>query len=429
MIEGVNKLPPAHTLLFNLQDGKTDVKKFWKLPEYKSKEISKDYQENELLESLESLIADSVKKQLVADVPVGVLLSGGLDSSLITALASRVSNKIKTFTVSFPGYSNHDESTHAKLIADHFKTDHKELSAGDIHPDIMFKLARQFDEPMIDSSMIPTYLVSKLVREHCTVAIGGDGGDELFGGYKHYNRLLWTKDFVEPIPKQLRNFVSQISNFLLPIGFKGRYGLQSLSSNFKSELPILSSIFDQKFRKQLINKSYGPWALAGEEIRKSRIPSNTDLLQRITRMDFNNYLPEDILVKVDRASMLNSLELRSPLLDFRVIEFAYGNIPSNLKTTNSERKILLKKLASKILPSGFDYQRKQGFSIPLDYWLKSPVWLNFFKDILLDKNQQLFDHKTINRIFKMQEKGISNGERLFGLVLFELWRREYNISL
>ena len=177
------------------------------------------------------------------------------------------------------------------------------------------------------------------------MAIGGDGGDELFGGYKHYNRLLWTKDFVEPIPKQLRNFVSQISNFLLPIGFKGRYGLQSLSSNFKSELPILSSIFDQKFRKQLINKSYGPWALAGEEIRKSRIPSNTDLLQRITRMDFNNYLPEDILVKVDRASMLNSLELRSPLLDFRVIEFAYGNIPSNLKTTNSERKILLKKLA------------------------------------------------------------------------------------
>jgi asparagine synthase (glutamine-hydrolysing) len=429
MIDGIQKLPPAHTLLYNLRDGKKEINKFWKLPEYESNENSKDYQEEDLIESLESLLADAVEKQLVADVPVGVLLSGGLDSSLITALASRVSNKIKTFTVSFPGYSNHDESNHAKLIADYFQTDHKELSAGSIHPDIMFKLARQFDEPMIDSSMIPTYLVSKLVREHCTVAIGGDGGDELFGGYKHYNRLLWTKDFVEPIPRQLRNVVAHISNVLLPIGFKGRYGLQSLSSNFNSELPILSSIFDQKFRNKLINNSYKPWVFAGEEIRKSRIPSNTDLLQRITRMDFNNYLSEDILVKVDRASMLNSLELRAPLLDYRVIEFAYGKIPSTLKTTKSERKILLKKLASKILPSGFDYERKQGFSIPLDYWLKSPIWLNFFKDTLLDKEQRLFDHKTINRIFEMQEKGISNGERLFGLVLFELWRREYNISL
>lgn len=429
MIEGIKKLPPAHTLLFNLKDGKSTIKKYWQLPENTSLDSSTKVKEDELLASLETLLEDAVKKQLVADVPVGILLSGGLDSSIITALASRFSNKIKTFTVSFPGYSNHDESAHARLIADHFNTEHKELCADKIAPDIMYKLARQFDEPMIDSSMIPTYLVSKLVREHCTVAIGGDGGDELFGGYKHYNRLLWTKNIVSPIPIQLRNLISKLSNIALPIGFKGRYGLQSLSSNFNSELPVLSSFFDQKFRRALINKDYGFSSFGGEEIRKSRIPHNTDLLQRITRMDFNNYLPEDILVKVDRASMLNSLEVRAPLLDYRLIEFAFKEIPSCLKTTPKERKILLKKLAFEILPPSFNYQRKQGFSIPLDYWLKSPMWMDFFKDVLFDKNQQLFDHKTISKIFNMQEKGISNGERLFGLVLFELWRREYQICL
>jgi len=425
IIEGVKKLPPAHTLLFNLNNGESTIDRYWQLPDF----VDSGYTENELLNSLDNLLEDAVKRQLVADVPVGVLLSGGVDSSIITAIASRVSNKVKTFTVSFPKFASHNEADYAKLIANYFKTEHLELNADSIEPDIMFKLARQFDEPMIDSSMIPTFLVSKLVREHCTVAIGGDGGDELFGGYKHYNRMLSSNNLYSHLPLFLRRSVSQISESILPIGFKGKHWFQSMAYDLNSGLPITSSYFDQKYRNKLI-KSNTNWSFEAEGIRKSRIIKNRDLLQRITRTDFENYLPEDVLVKVDRSSMLNSLEVRAPLLDYRIIEFAYGNVPSNLKTIINERKILFKKLAKSILPADFDFQRKQGFSIPLDDWLKSTAWSTFFKEILFDKEQLFFDHKVINKMFKFQEKGISkNGERLFGLVLFELWRREYNISL
>ncbi|MDA3861608.1 MAG: asparagine synthase C-terminal domain-containing protein [Melioribacteraceae bacterium] len=294
----------------------------------------------------------------------------------------------------------------------------------------MFKLTRQFDEPMIDSSMIPTFLVSKLVREHCTVAIGGDGGDELFGGYKHYDRLLRSKEFFSGVPLPIKKIASQISGNILPIGFKGRIGLQNMIADLNTELPTVSSYFDKNYRKRLIDYHQKEWLLMAEEIRRNRTPANSNLLQRITRMDFENYLPEDVLVKVDRASMLNSLEVRAPLLDYRIIEFAFRKVPANLKATTNSRKIILKKLAEKILPDNFDYTRKQGFGIPLANWLRSGPWLDFFKIILLSSEQQLFNHKVVANMIKMHQNGISNNsERLFGLVLFELWRREYDISI
>ena len=146
-------------------------------------------------------------------------------------------------------------------------------------------------------------------------------------------------------------------------------------------------------------------------------------------MDFGNYLAEDILVKVDRASMLNSLEVRAPLLDYRLIEFAFGQVPSQLKATDSSRKILLKKLAQRILPRQFDLRRKQGFSIPLASWLQSGPWKEFFHSVLLDSESTLFDRKETGRLLAGQARGRVNSERLFALVLFELWRREYRISM
>jgi asparagine synthase (glutamine-hydrolysing) len=156
------------------------------------------------------------------------------------------------------------------------------------------------------------------------------------------------------------------------------------------------------------------------------VSPHLDLLQRATRTDFSNYLAGDILVKVDRASMLSSLEVRAPLLDYRLIEFAFGKVPSRLKATPREKKTLLKRLTTRMLPPEFDRQRKQGFSIPLASWLRAGAFRELFHDVLLD-SQTMFDRRTVRQLFSGQDRGRSNGERLFGLVLFELWRREYGV--
>ena len=427
ILDGVNKLPAGHTLLFDCKKGKHKLNAYWS-PSYLD-DSSPLMNEDDLLNELDVLIEDSVRLQLSADVPVGILLSGGVDSSLITAVAAKISKKVKTFTITFPDHKNYDESSHARLISDYFSTEHIELEANNIDSSLLPVLARQFDEPMCDSSMLPTFLVSQLVKEHCTVALGGDGGDELFGGYTHYSRLISSSKFLENMPMSLRNIVSKISETILPTGFRGRNWLQASNTNFNSGLPLIASLFDQKMRRSLLSNLHQlPKILPAEGIWIDKIPNIENLLQRATLMDFNNYLVEDILVKIDRTSMLNSLEMRSPLLDFRIIDFAFGKVPSDMKASSSERKILLKKLAQKKLPESFDFKRKQGFSIPLGEWLKKGSFRDLFYDVLTDSGS-MFDIGSVNSILKGQDKGLRNTERLFSLVMFELWRREYNISV
>ena len=424
MLQGVKKLPPAHALTFNIDTGHSNVWRYWTLPAY-ADDGGAPVDESRLLNELESLMEDAVRRQLVADVPVGILLSGGVDSSLITAMAARAAPKVKTFTIRFPGHAKYDETEHARLIANHFGTEHVELDAAETSVDLLSLLAKQFDEPMVDSSMIPTFLVSQLIRQHCTVALGGDGGDELFGGYPHYNRLLWMQQRLGRIPRALRASIAMSAERLLPAGFKGRNWLQGLGADLEYGLPLIASCFDRAAREQLMPPSH---PLVAERIRAERIPISNDLLQRATRMDFENYLAEDILVKVDRASMLNSLEVRAPFLDFRLIEFAFGRVPSHLKTTASSRKVLLKSLCGRILPPEFDQQRKQGFSIPLAHWLQLGPWQDFFRDVLLNSDDSPFDRKFVRKLIDGQARGRANSERLFSLVLFELWRKQYKVS-
>ena len=428
MLQGVEKLPPAHALVFDLNSGQSRLRRYWQLPELSASAAQGEADEAGLLDELEALLEDAVRRQLVADVPVGILLSGGVDSSLVAAMAARAASKVKTFTIRFPGFGQYDETEHARLIARHFGTEHVELVAAEATVDLLPLLARQFDEPMVDSSMIPTYLVSRLVREHCTVALGGDGGDELFAGYPHYNRLLWLQQKFGAIPQSLRLAASRTAQALLPVGFKGRNWLQGLGTDLRTGLPLIFSLLDRGTRQRLM-AGQGAWDLAAERAREQRIPKSADLLQRATRMDFGNYLAEDILVKVDRASMLNSLEVRAPLLDYRLIEFAFGKVPSRLKATAGSRKVLLKQLAARVLPREFDRQRKQGFSIPLAAWLRSGPWKTFFREILLGSDNTVFDHDEVSKLLAGQAKGRVNSERLFALVLFELWRREYRISM
>lgn len=425
LLQGFNKLPAAHALIFNLQTGESKLWQYWEPPEVSL--VGNPLDEDALLDELEALLEDSVRRQMVADVPVGVLLSGGVDSSLVTAMAVRASSRVQTFTISFAGHGRLDETEHARLIARHFGTRHSELIAEDATADLLPRLARQFDEPMVDSSMIPTFLVSQLVRQHCTVALGGDGGDELFGGYGHYSRLQWMQQRLALAPYPLLQGIARAAGKLLPVGFKGRNWAQGLGVALDNGLPLIESCFDATMRKRLLAKQPGG-PLVAESVFNSRVPLTSDLLQRATRMDFANYLPEDILVKVDRASMLNSLELRAPLLDYRLIEFAFRKVPSRLKATPIEKKILLKRLTARLLPAEFDQQRKQGFSIPLGEWLKGGAFRALFNEVLRDPRCS-FDAGAVDSLLRGQDKGRNNGERLFALVLFELWRREYGATI
>jgi asparagine synthase (glutamine-hydrolysing) len=232
------------------------------------------------------------------------------------------------------------------------------------------------------------------------------------------------------IPRPLRQVTALAAERLLPLGFAGsnvRTWLMASGGDLHQCLPLIASYFDTTARRKLMAQ-YPSHALVAETIHRDRVPRQADLLQRVTRKDFIDYLAEDILVKVDRASMLNSLEVRAPLLDYRVIEFAFGKVPSRLKATAQERKILLKRLAARVLPPEFDRQRKQGFSIPLSRWLTGGPFRDLFWDVLSDP-QCMFDHSTVRGLLRGQDRGRSNGERLFALTQFELWRREYQVSV
>jgi asparagine synthase (glutamine-hydrolysing) len=424
ILTGYNKLPPAHVLTFDLATGEAASRSYWTVPDF---DPSATGEPDALVDELEALLENAVRRQLVADVPVGVLLSGGLDSSLITALAARQGPGVKTFTIRFPGHGAFDETEHARLIARHYGTEHVELEAEEGTAELLPQLARQIDEPMGDSSAIPTYLVSKLVRQHCTVALGGDGGDELFGGYGYYPKLLRFRERTRLMPRLLGKAASALTTRFTPPGVGGtnaRAWLQALGTDWKTELPLIGVFYDPPLRERLMRPEL-QWPLVAEDIRNEAISDDDDVIQRVTRLDFRHYLAEDILVKVDRMSMLNSLELRAPMLDRSVIEFAMRKVPSSLKVAGGERKMLLKRLGQRVLPPEFALNRKQGFSIPLDRWLEQGAFRDLFHDVLLDDGA-VFNRGVTQSLLDGQAKGRSNGERLFALVMFELWRRQYD---
>jgi asparagine synthase (glutamine-hydrolysing) len=428
ILSGYNKLPAAHAMSFCVRSGSSKIWRYWDLPECQfDLREDRNISETLLLDELENLIEDAVARQMVADVPVGILLSGGLDSSIITAMAVRHSKNVRTFSIGFKGHSRFDESSHAKMVADHFCTEHTVLHADSNLAELLPMLVRHFDEPMVDSSMFPMWVVSNLVKRHCKVALGGDGGDELFGGYDQYSSLLRMKSLQSYVPAWLRYRMSIMAERNLPVGFKGRNYILGLEADLKNNLPFHARLFDYNSRQRLMGM-ISPEAFCAENIFMNRIVGNADLVQRAIRSDFKNYLVDDILVKVDRASMSNSLEVRTPFLDYRLIEFAFGRIPSHLKATRNERKIFLKRLACRFLPSQYDFDRKQGFTIPLADWLRAGEMRDLFWEVLTDPGS-VYDSTMTLALLKSQDRGYSNTERLFSMVQFEIWRKMYSIEL
>jgi asparagine synthase (glutamine-hydrolysing) len=420
--KGVRKLPPGHAAKFYIQSGKISIWRYWTPPLPNNIQIQ---DQEVLLYELQNLLRDSVRLRLVGDVPVGVLLSGGIDSSLVTAVAAQESpNNIKTFTVGFSGERKYDESTYAKTIADHFNTEHHELAAPDISlPDMLEDIKRFIDEPIGDSSILPTFLVSRLTSRRVKTAMGGDGGDELFGGYRHYQRaVLYSKRF-NIVPDFLWRNIGKIAGHL-PAGLKGRNLMSSLRKGPWGMRIWGTPYFDSILRSKLLNRdilnSLGESLIAPElwleRLRDQAGGRLTGLLQQ----DFQSYLPDDILAKVDRASMMNSLEIRAPWLDYRLVEWAFSRVPQNLKVTESHGRKLQKELCKKLLPKDFNLNRKQGFSLPLDKHIRRMDWekLKFF----LEPLRGIIDFDFAYRLWQGQRRGRMNSSRLFSLIMLGISR-------
>jgi asparagine synthase (glutamine-hydrolysing) len=426
LLRGIRKLPQGHVLTFDVRAGTSRTWAYWALPPHEPGAAT----DAELLDELERLLADSVRLRLIADVPVGVMLSGGVDSSLIAAMAARVSSRrIKTFNISFPGYGAFDEAPYARAVARHFGTEHVELAAEPATVDLLPGLARQYDEPIADSSMVPTYLVSRLIRQQATVALGGDGGDELFGGYYQHSWVQQQNQIGGWLPRPVRRAARSAITRLMPVGAKGRNYLLGLTVDHPFNIVQFNVIFDAGTRQRLLAPlGAGRPAAGGPEAYKAALClDRATPLQQSTTLDFRTYLPDDILTKVDRASMLCSLEVRAPFLDTRLIDLAFRRVPDRLRATTRERKILLGRLAGRVLPAGLDLTRKQGFVMPLDRWFKGE-WGRFFEDVLTSRDADLFDRHAVRQLLAGQRRGFSNTSRLFALAMIELWRREYRIS-
>ena len=421
MLNGVEKLKPGHKANLDLNSLELTIKRYWNLDKQISAPLKNSNKKNEYyVNKFEKLLGNAVKEQLIADVPVGMMLSGGVDSSLIVATASKYFDKLNTFTVIFPQMKKYDESKHAQLIAKHFKTNHMELDADEIEPEIFYKLVKHYDEPMVDSSMIPTLLLSKEIRKHCKVALGGDGADELFGGYSHYNRYNDLFKIQKFFPYPLRSPLVNLALSLLPKNIRGRKSLELFGKDIKNLHFNSANLFNDSMRKKLFND-----ISHFKKLNKEESVISTDLIRSITYEDYSNYLSEDILVKVDRASMAASLEVRSPFLNSEITRFAFLEVPSHLKIKKNQRKILPKLLAKKILPNGFDYSRKQGFGFPVNELFRSGKWHDFLYEKVNSENNYFLDKSYCNKLLSQQAKGDNIGESLFAISLFLVWCEAY----
>jgi asparagine synthase (glutamine-hydrolysing) len=430
LLRGFQKLPAAHALTLALDTGVERTWEYWRAPQPAwpgSPDRASRPSTRRLADELSRLLEDAVARQLVADVPIGVLLSGGLDSSLIAAMAVRGSaTRVRTFTVTFPGHPSHDEGPHARLVASHLGTDHTELEAEAAVVDLLPELARQFDEPIADSALVPTFLLARLIRRHATVAVGGDGGDELFGGYPHYRWLMDLSRVKRVVPSAARSAASRVGA-ALPAGVRGRHHLVGLTGDIGESIAHVNLYFDRASRSRVVPLAATEDGPDPEAWRGGLGAGSADPRDRAMRADFASTLADGYLVRVDRASMKAGLEVRAPFLDHRLVEFAMSRVPPALKVTRRARKILLQRLAERLLPPTFDRRRKQGFTMPLGAWF-SQGWGDLFADTL-GADTDLFDRAAVDRLIAGQRAGRANTARLFALTMLALWRKEYKIAL
>ena len=424
IFRAIDKLPPGSLLTWH--DGRVAIERYWSIP------VADTFggTEAEAVPALKSVLADAVKSHLVSDVPLGAFLSGGIDSSLVVGLMAEASGaQVKTFSIGFdePAY---DELEHARRVARHFDTDHHEFV---VKPDaigILDDLIAHFDEPFADASAIPTWYVSQLARQHVTVVLSGDGGDELFAGYDRYlphPRLSAVDRFS---PRALRRAAAMAAG-RLPHGARGRNFLRHVGRDRRERYLDSIRFFGADEKPALFTQDL--WkALSGQDpeatlARRFSRYDHLPWLSQMTRFDAETYLPEDVLVKVDRMSMAHSIESRVPLLDNRVIDFAFA-LPPHLKIKGTRRKHILKEVAATLLPPSILARPKQGFGVPLDAWFRGDLRELFSETLLSPRTlgRGYFDGGFVRRIVTEHVSGKrDHALRLWQLVVFERWQQAY----
>ncbi len=432
---GVKKLPPATYLVW--KKGKIEHKKYWDL-EYVPKTTQS---EEELSRELEQRLTRAVQVRLISDVPLGSFLSGGIDSSIITALMARLSNKpVKTFSIGFEEDA-FSELPLARIVAEKYHTNHHEFILSYDKAMILPELIEFFDEPFADSSALPMYFLSKMTREFVTVALCGDGGDETYAGYQRY-RLDKLARYYAMIPAPLRRyFLEQIFKLLpestnVPIEKNWVVGLKRLrqvtSISEKASLIRWGSYFSDEMKRNM----YTPEMLHLIEdnntdeifIESFNRAKAESLLDKTLYVDVNNYLPGDLLVKADRMTMANSVEGRSPFLDYEMVEFA-AKLPENLKLRGAVHKYLLKKTFDSLLPDQLKKIGKLGFGIPVGEWFRTSL-KDMAHDLLLSQvciERGIFRKEAIENLLREHiNRKVDHGKRIWTLVMLELWFKKYN---
>ncbi|MCU0514161.1 MAG: asparagine synthase (glutamine-hydrolyzing) [Anaerolineae bacterium] len=419
----IRKLPPAHLLRLH-RDGTLTQTEYWQprfVPpaEYDLRPAA------ELAADLRQRLLAAVRLRMVSEVPLGAFLSGGVDSSAVVALMSQVSTQpVKTYAIGFED-SAFDETHYAQQVATFCRTDHtREVVRPDVVT-ILPQLIHQFDEPFADSSMIPTYYVSWAARQHVTVALSGDGGDEVFAGYHRYRNVFRHRLVQRFIPPRLRPAAGAAAG-RLPDALKiGRY-VQGVAQPALEHWSMQTEFFTAAQRQALLA---APPALSAEDHRRRVLAATAglDWLAQYQTLDIRTYMAGDILVKVDRASMLASLEVRCPLLDQEVFEFM-ARVPPWLRMTQQDSKILLKQALHGLLPPAIFTRDKRGFMIPLRRWLQQPLKPLLY-DTLLDataRQRGLLQTGAVQRLITEHVSGqVDHQHRLWALLCLELWARDY----
>ena len=411
----IKKIKEGHVLKF--KNGAVKEEKYWDIDFSEKDKLSETQAEELLLDKLK----DAVQSHMVSDVPIGVLLSGGFDSSTVTSLASAFSpNKLHTCTVGFD-VAEHSETGYAKIIADRFDTDHHESEIGiDSLQKSLSHVVSLYDEPYADSSAIPTYEVCRIARQYVKVALSGDGGDEVFTGYPRYPTWLKRQSCINA-PAFLKKLLFKPLSFIWPENRKGYYFLRDIAAEDTLEpYAHLVEIFKPDEKRLLLNPGIVNNSNEYDDywyLRQHWKP-DIDPLNRAQYLDLKTYLPSDILTKVDRASMAVSLEVRPPLLDHELIEFVF-RLPTALRFRNGEKKYLLKRAMKKLLPEEILKRGKKGFSLPWRFWSgQSQSWIGQF---LLDGEG--VKQGILNGPYLKNNLSSLSGNRLWAVIILEQWLR------
>lgn len=418
--QNIKKLKPAHILEINI-DGRAKITRYWDI------QYQPDYSktEDEWCNLLEDKLSEAVKSHLMSDVPLGAFLSGGIDSSAVVALMSKHSNSpVKTFSIGFKE-AEFNELKYAREVAKKYNAEHHEQIVEPESVSLLPKLVDTYDEPFADTSAIPTYLVSKFAREFVTVVLSGDGGDELFGGYNKYQKMNNLRNF-NVLPNAVGKYFWGGLHHMIPNSVKGKGATYYLSKP-KNSLPAYQAIWQLIERKKLFRKE--SWEMVKESPAESRRVScftdtqSSDFLFNMQKMDMQRFMVDDILTKVDRASMQNSLEVRVPLLDHEFAELT-ATIPSTLKLKGNIKKYIFKETMRNYLPESIISHKKQGFGVPLKSWFKEDL-KEYVNDRLINTKGPLYDylnHEYVSKIINEHNNGMRDfSTKIWSLLFLDQW--------